>query len=242
MRALLVFACACGAALAQEAAKPLTAEQVIEKSIAASGGREAIAKISSTVGKGAVDVTFAGATASLEFYAKAPNKRLIVTELAGFGTFKNGFDGTVSWADDPQGGLREITGAQLEQTRRESVFNAALKWKEMYPKVELKGKEKVGEREAYVLVLTPGAGKPVTQYYDAETFMLARQVSTQVTEQGEMEIIADFSDFREVDGIKTPFQIKQILPMGDVVIKFTEMKNNVAIEDAKFSKPVKAGH
>jgi outer membrane lipoprotein-sorting protein len=236
MKALLsvVLACA-GAAWAQD----MTAEQVIEKGIAASGGREAIGKITSRTAKGNVDVTFAGITAPMEIFAKAPNKMVSITTVEGYGIIKNGFDGTVGWSDTPEAGIQEFKGERNEEAKRNATFNGMLNWKELYEKAELKGKEKVGERDAYVLVLTPNVGKPVTQYYDASTFELIRQVQTSITDQGETEIRSEFSDYKDIDGVKAPMTIKQTIPMGDLIIKMTEVKHNVEIEDAKFTKPAK---
>ncbi len=230
-----------GIAGAQEPGKPagMTAEQVIEKAIQASGGREAIEKLTSTVAKGTADITWAGISASTEFYAKAPDKQMTITTLEGYGQVRQGFDGKVAWIENPESGLQELTGEMAEQAKRQAVFNAPLKWRELYPKAELKGKEKVGDRDAWVLVLTSTAGKTVTQYVDAENFLMLRQLMTQQTSQGEMELQADMSDYREVSGVKVPFLIKQTLPPGDIIIKFTELQNNVPIDDAKFAKPSK---
>jgi outer membrane lipoprotein-sorting protein len=241
MKALLIAALVCtGAAVAQDA-KPagLTAEQIIEKSIEASGGREAMAKIKSTAIKAEVDVTFAGMKATAEIYSKEPNKRLMVQNIDGFGQIRQGFDGTNGWADDPQGGLRDMAGEELEQMKIQAEMHGELKWRELYPKVEVKGKEKVGDREVYVLALTNKAGKTTTQSYDAENFQVLRQVTTAVTPQGEMEIKTELSDYRMTDGVRMPFQLKQSMPMGDIVIKFIDVKHNVDIEDAKFAKPSK---
>lgn len=230
----------CAGAFAQEAAKApdLTAEQILDKSIDASGGKAAHEKITSTVAKGTVDITFApGASATTEIYAKAPNKRLTVTVVDGYGEIRQGFDGTIGWSEDPQGGLRDLSGDELEQTKRSADIHAALKWREIYPKVELKGKEKVNNRDAYVVILTPKTGKTVTQFIDAETFLPSRVVTTVVSPQGEFETKTELADYRDVDGIKVPFQITQTIPMGDLIIKFTEMKNNVPVDDAKFVKP-----
>jgi hypothetical protein len=52
-----------------------------------------------------------------------------------------------------------------------------------------------------------------------------------------MDVQADFSDYRDVDGVKTPFRITQTLPAGELVLKISEVKNNLEIDDAKFRKP-----
>lgn len=216
---------------------PLTAEQVLEKSIAATGGRERIEKITSTLAKGTLEIGPQHMHAAIELYAKAPAQRLIVTTIEGFGEVRQGCDGKMAWSQDPGRGLRELEGAERDAILRECAFNAELKWRELYPKVALGGKEKVGEREAYKIVMTPASGKPVTRFFDAETFLLLRQVSRRDTAQGPLEIQADMSDYRDVDGIKLPFLTKQTMPIGEVTIQLIEVKNNVALEDARFAKP-----
>src|ERR1017187_9859514 len=93
--ASLVFA---AAAPAQQPAKPaLTAEQVIEKSIAATGGRKPIEKISSSYAKGLMEVPASEARGIIERYAKAPDKQFAGTNLGGGGESRQGFDGRVAW-------------------------------------------------------------------------------------------------------------------------------------------------
>ncbi len=47
----------------------------------------------------------------------------------------------------------------------------------------------------------------------------------------------EYSDYREVDGIKISFGVKELTPGQEVIIRLTELQNNVAIEDARFAKP-----
>jgi len=214
-----------------------TAEQIIEKSIEASGGRKNLEKLTSTVAKGSMEIGEQHAHSTLEVYTKAPNKRLIVTDIEGFGEVRQGYDGQVAWSQDPSRGVRVLEGAELADVQRDATFNAELKWRELYPKVELTGKEKVGEREAYVIRLAPSSGKPVTRYYDAENFLVLRQISTRETPQGPVEIQVDLSDYRDIGGgVKGPFKIKQTMPVvGEILITVTEAKTNVEIDDARFS-------
>ncbi len=239
MRALIVAAAVCAfGASAQETKKAeMTADQVIEKSIDAAGGRAALEKLTSTYAKGSMEMGAMGMHGTIEYYSKAPNKLLVVTTIEGMGEMKQGFDGQIAWALTPQG-LVDITGPQLDAMKRQATFNRELKWREMFPKVELKGKEKVGDKDAWVVVMSPAAGEPVTQYYDAASFLLIRQNAKHETPQGQLEITTDFSDYRDLgNGMKAPFQLTQKMPMGEMVTKISEMKNNVPIDDAKFTKP-----
>jgi len=215
----------------------LTAEQVFEKSIEATGGRKALENLTSFVAKGTLEMVGMPVAGDIEVYAKAPNKRFIITAIQGYGDAKQGFDGQVAWTEDPLQGLSELSGEALAITRRESTFNAALKWHELYQKVDLKGKQKLRDREAYIVELTPADGKTVTQYYDADTFLLQRVDMESPTMQGLALVQTRLSDYRDIDGIKFPFTISQDLPTGEVVVKYSEVKLNVEIEDARFTKP-----
>ena len=241
MRAVIITAgliCAMCAAAQETPGPALTADRIIEKSIEAAGGREAMEKLTSTMSKGTMEFTAQGMHSTVEFYAKAPNKRLIVMNMEGFGEVKQGFDGTVAWSSNPAQGVTEVTGEALANVKRDAVFNDALKWRERYTKAELKGKRTVGGREVYAVEMTPKAGSPVTNYYDAETFLLVGFSGMGSTPQGPTEIRTEMSEYREIgDGVKAPFRVKQIMPAGEIVMKYSEIKNNIDIDDARFSKP-----
>ncbi|MEK7404137.1 MAG: hypothetical protein AAB225_03430 [Acidobacteriota bacterium] len=233
---LLAFQSAAAQAPAPKA-PTLTAEEIVERSIEATGGRDARQKMTSTIAKGTLEIPAQGGQAPMEFYAKAPNKRFFMTSVDGFGDIKQGFDGEVAWSERPDQGLRVLEGVELAQAKREASFNAELKWREIYKKVELKGKEKVNNREAYVVELTPDSGRPLTRYYDVESFLLLRQDSVQETPQGPVSVQALMSDYRDVGGIKVPFRVEQRAAEQTVIIIVTEVQNNVEIDDARFAKP-----
>src|SRR5262245_19608260 len=162
----LLFATA-GAAFAQE--KPQTAkapeantakatsaeptvDQILDKYEKAVGGRQAMEKITSRVTKGTFELSAMGLKGDIEIYAKAPNKSLSVQNVSGVGEILDGYDGKVAWSKNPMMGLREKDGAELGAVVRASDINASLRPRQLYPRLELKGKEKVGNREAYVFL------------------------------------------------------------------------------------------
>ena len=228
------------ASSAQEAAKPaITIDELMEKSIKAAGGREAALKVTSLAASGSIEIVAMGASASTEMLAKAPNKRLTVTVVDGYGEIKEGFDGTAGWATEPQNGLVDLTGDRLASAKREAVFNGDLNWKEIYPKSEVTGKEKVGERDCWVVKMRPADGKPATRYYDAETFLLVKAVITADTPQGPADVAVELSDYKDIGvGLKLPHTMKINMPgIGDLITRYKEYKVNPEIDDAKFAKP-----
>jgi hypothetical protein len=54
---------------------------------------------------------------------------------------------------------------------------------------------------------------------------------------GRMPTQIDYADYREVDGVKTPWRWTLARPNGRFTIQLKEVKNNVAIDDAKFARP-----
>lgn len=225
---------------AQDAPKAsITADEIMEKAIQATGGRGALSKMTSLVGTGSMEIVAMGGKATTEMYAKAPDKRLTVTKVEGYGDIMEGYDGKIAWSQEPQNGLVELSGERLANAKRDSQFNGELKWKELYPKAEVTGKEQVAGRDCWVLKLTPADGKPVVRYYDAETFLMAKVIVTTETPQGPADIPVEFSDWRDLgNGVKGPFTMKVTLPgIGELITKYAEMKYNVEIDDAKFAKP-----
>jgi zinc protease len=214
-----------------------TVEQIIEKSLQASGGKAAHEKLNSRVAKGQFDIPSMGAGGPFESYAKAPNKVKTVITIDGFGVVEQGYDGTVGYSSDPQSGFREMTGEELITTKRDADFYSNLKMKEYYPKMTLRGKEKVGDREAYVIDAVPTEGSPEVFFFDVQSGLLVANETMRETPQGKMKVKVYMEDYREVDGIKMPFTIRQDTDALSFVIKFTEIKHNVPIEDAKLKKP-----
>jgi zinc protease len=227
-------------ASAQDAPKPsITVEEIMEKSIQATGGKDNLQKMKTIIATGTMEIVAMGGTASTELYSKAPNKRYTFTNVDGYGEIKAGFDGTIGWSSEPQNGLVQLKGAQLATAKRDATFNGALFWKELYPTSEVVGKQKVGDRDCWVVKLTPAEGTPVTHFYDVETGLLAKMVATADTMQGPAEIGIKVADYKDLgNGVKFPFTMTIDMPgIGDLITKYKEIKVNAEIDDAKFAMP-----
>jgi len=213
-----------------------TIDQVLDKYVEALGGKAAIQKATSRVAKGTFELPEMGASGTLTIYAKAPNKTLVVVDVPGFGIIKQAFDGTIAWEDNPQSGLTEKSGAGLATAKRDATFYRELELKGLY-KWEIKGKQKVGDQDALMLVATPDQGAVETWYFDATTGLLARVDAERESPQGTALIQSSFKDYRDVEGVKTPFRIEQALPGMTIITKLDEVKQNVDIPDSQFAKP-----
>ena len=82
----------------------------------------------------------------------------------------------------------------------------------------------------------PG-GRRWRLYFDKNSGLLVRLVRYAETPVGRNATQIDYADYREMDGVKSPFRWTLSRPNGRFTIQVKEAKNNVAIEDAKFVKP-----
>src|ERR1041385_125265 len=86
-----------------------TVDQILDKYVAAIGGRAAVEKVTSVSAHGRIDVPDANLTGTVERLQKAPDKALTRIAFDGVGEQLEGFDGSVGWATDFQGASRVKT-------------------------------------------------------------------------------------------------------------------------------------
>jgi hypothetical protein len=240
---------AASAALTLWAAPSLaqTADEIIEKHIAATGGRAALSKVTSRVTTGVIAIItpIGELKGDIELYQKTPNKTrtLVKLDMSGIGGGQmvndQRFDGTTGHIIDTVQGNREISGEQLEAMKNGGFPTPLLRYKDTGTTAVLNGREKVGDRDAFAIQLTPKAGPAIRAFIDAESFMLVKTIITVNVPQlgGPIDQVVEFSDFRDVDGVKIPFVTKSTNPVQTITSSVKDVKHNVEIDDSLFAKP-----
>jgi hypothetical protein len=222
-----------------------TADEIVEKHLAALGGRGALGKLTSRHSIGTVTIaTPDGQLAGpIELFTKLPNKSRISMQLdlSDMGVTEKmlaeqRFDGASAWALNSLQGDSEITGNRLDNLRNNVFPSALLSYKSAGTKLELEARTQHAGRDVIVLVATPKAGSVVRLFLDAETYLLVRTVSKVDFPQagGEVEQTSEPSDYRTVAGVKVPFQIVNSTPTQTATIKLTKVEHNVPMDDAIF--------
>ena len=181
---------------------------------------------------------------TIEVLNEAPNKTrsLVKIDLSSVGggslVVEERFDGTSGYAMDTLQGNGAITGSRLENLRNAIFPSPFLDYKQRGTKIELAGKETVGDRDVFALIMTPASGPAVRLSIDAATYLPVKvAVTVDLPQVGSVEQTFEFSDFRDVDGVKVPFALKGMTGAQSFSIVFSKVEHNVKIDPALFVKP-----
>jgi len=214
-----------------------SADEIFSKYAAALGGQTVIDKLKSRTAKGTITQAN-GNSLQFELSQAAPDKfYLLVTTPQG--TIERGFNGQVGWEKTARG-VREITGTELVNFKLANGLFTLLKLKEQYSKPPRVRKDKLGDRDVYIVDGTTMDNRRMRLYFDATSGLLLRRTTSMQTMIGIIPDQIDLEDYREADGLKIPFTLRAAaLEVGNPTSTrtFTELKLNVPVDDSKFNMP-----
>jgi hypothetical protein len=211
-----------------------TVEQVLERYVASLGGADAIAKIRSRVETGSATVE--GKSTRVEIFTEAPDKWALVRHVAE-GESASVFDGKNGWFGIAGHAAREMHAGDLEAARMDADLQFALHVQEMFPELRVEYPERVGEREAYVL-LGAREGRPAAKFYfDEASGLLVRVIRYADSVLGLNASEVEYGDYRYVDGVKAPFRVTRVALGERLAIEIEDVRQNVEIGAGRFGKP-----
>jgi hypothetical protein len=218
-----------------EAKPPLpTADQLLDKYLAAIGGAEKLQKITSRVQKGTLNA-FGDQHFPVDIYSKGPDKRDSVMHLKN-GDSITAFDGKQGWLSIP-GRVHMMSAAENDAVRIDADLYFPAHLKTLYQKFSVDPGEKIDGHDTY-LVVGESEGKPPLQLYlDKESGLLLRLVRFAETALGRNPTQIDYADYREADGVKIPFRWTLSRPGNHFTIQIDQVQQNVPVDDSKFVAP-----
>jgi len=220
-----------------------TPDQVFDKYLEALGGAQRLATLTSWVSTG-VSVGYAGLGGNAVFntYAKAPNQHATLITFRDNPQRPNSvwaFNGRQGWIKTPRGLLQdyELVGDELDGQRFEAqlAFPGQIKqiltgWRVGLPRI-------IGDRSYTVVQGNGPRGFLGTLYFDRDTGLLKRVVRYGPSPIGRVLTQLDYGDYREVSGIKFPFEVTFSWLDGRYTAKLSNVQVNVPIEDGRFGQP-----
>ena len=228
-----------GEPIAQAPGQP-PAERVLDKYLQAVGGSDKLCAITTLVAKGAYRGFDDQDKSAVEIFAKAPGQRTtVVHTLSGDSTTT--YDGREGWIAAPDVEkpmpVFPITGQELDGVKLEvelwfpsRIKQALTKWRVGAPAV-------LGDREVMVVQGNTASGATATLCFDSETGLLVRLIRFSESPVGRIVTQVDYSDYREVSGVKMPFRWTVSWLDGRSTFELTEVRANVPIEAGRFARP-----
>ena len=225
-------------AIIEQAPNAPKADEILDKYIQAIGGAQRVAALRSYVAKG----TSAGygpenEPRPLEIYSRAGQRTTIIRTSGGDNTTT--YDGTSGWIAAPFRPVavlalspQEVDGLKLEADLAlpAGIKKALSNWRVGLATV-------IDDKEVQVVQGSTARGGTATLYFDTETGLLVRHVRYNDSPVGRISRQTDYSDYREVAGVKMPFKWTDTWLDGRDVVELTDVQPNATIDAAKFAKP-----
>jgi Protein of unknown function (DUF620) len=239
IKGVLLLAACCAWALMQSAhAQGLPkGEEIVDKSLAATGGKEAYEKCKNRVAKGSMELAGLGVKGNLTIYAAGPNKTYVEVDLPGVGKIEEGCDGAVAWSNNPATGPRLKEGAEKTSALRQADFDGEVNWRKHYKKAECVGDADVEGKACYKLQMTTSDDQVKTHYYDKSSYLLLKATGTEMSPNGNLTVENLLSDYKKVDGLLIPFKTRQKVLTQEIVITLDKVEHNVKLPENRFDLP-----
>lgn len=218
---------------APEAPK-VTADQIVDRYVAAVGGADAARAVSSRVETGSI--LAGGHESPIEVIAKAPNKRISIMRMPN-GESITAFDGRIGWLGNTGRPVREMSTAEADAAGLDADFTLALDLKTVFNELRVGRPEKVGDIQCQTLLGVRPGQPPVRLFFDEKSGLLVRMVRFAETPLGRNATQIDYADYRAVDGVQVPLRWTLARPNGRFTIQIKDVKQNVPVDDSRFAKP-----
>jgi hypothetical protein len=210
----------------------ITSKTVISSYIKATGGEKALKAVKELKIVRSAESQYG--KINLTTLQKAPDKYLMMVMIGPMLVQKRVFDGTKGKETTMQG-KKEITGDELEELKAEAVLNQEMQYEKSGYKLNLKGIEAINGNDAYVLEVENPKGKKSTEWYDLKSGFKVRTSATENTPQGPVIQIADYSDYKDMNGIKYPGVISTTIGPMPIKLTLESVEVNKGIKDTEFS-------
>ena len=236
-------------------------QSILDKFIEASGGAQKLAGLTSFVARG-TSVGFGGfgGGGDVEIDAKFPDKRatiIIFKAETNRGDQIRTYDGKTGWVRTPLNvvGEYQLSGSDLDGYRFDAQLSFPGQIKQILTNIktgpptsitDLPGPSSqtslqdvaLGQSHSVDVVQGTGSrGLLVTLFFDRDTHLLLREIRYGAGPIGRVPTQIDYANYRDVNGIKLPFQITYAWLDGRDSIVLNDIKTNVPIDDKKFGKP-----
>jgi len=208
-------------------AAEMTADDLISKYLAATGGEQNVRALKSMTMKGTMFAQ--GQSLELKVSYVIPGKSYMEIGMGGVPMQTISTNGKDAWMKHPMAGNVYLSGKEKEDAMRQANLFPLLDYKKSGAKVKYLGEDLVKGVKAYKLEYV-GADKDTAVYFfDATTFLAVKEKSNDAT--------VVMSDYRKVANIMIPYKVNVQAGTQSMMMTIDTITVNAAIPDSLFVMP-----
>ncbi|KQC30904.1 M16 family metallopeptidase [Flagellimonas eckloniae] len=203
-----------------------TVESILEKYIEVIGGKEKLESVESYALSAEAEMQ--GMKLELEMKKTTKDQFMQDVKVMGNSMQKQVLDGDKGYMV-AQGQRKDLSPEEIERIKEESAAFPELNYL-VAGNISLEGIEAIGDKKAYKLNITDKK----SSFYDIETGLKLQEVSTEEVQGQQMANTLQFSDYKEVSGIKFPFKLNQTMGPQNFEFIVKEIKVNEGVSASDF--------
>jgi len=173
-------------------------------------------------------------------FARAPAQRTTIVHVPA-GERTTTYDGRNAWvavppADTPVP-VVTLAGGDLDSAKLDAEFSFPQGIKKAFGEWRVGLPATIDDREVQVVQGTAAGGSLVTLYFDPRSGLLVRSMHHADSPVGRLPTQTDYSDYREVAGVKMPFRWTVTWLDRRSTIQLSDVQTNVPVDAARFARP-----
>jgi len=213
--------------------KAQTADEVIDKHVAAIGGKEKWKQINSMLLDGQIEVQ----GLEIPFTMQAVNGKgtRVDAEFQG-SKFIDITTPTHGWSQNPMAGKTSRQPLSADELKAKlddlDIQGAFVDYKAKGSTVEFLGKDEEDGNEYYKVKLTTKNQVETTYYFDMKTYLIYKQETTAKQQGQDVKVTIKNYDYQDTDfGVKVPFKVDQ----GGMVMVTKKIVTNPTVDEKIFT-------
>jgi photosynthetic reaction center cytochrome c subunit len=218
-------------------------DEVIDKYLRAIGGPQRLSTLTSYAATGS-SIGFGGfgGGGRVEIFGKAPDQRSTIIKFPdapGRDASVRSFDGKIGWIKTPLSVLGEyqVSGSELDGARLDAQLAFPSQIKQVLKNMRTLDSETIDGKDCDVVQADGQRRMFITLFFERSTGYLIRSIRYGPSPIGRIPTQVDYSDYRDVNGIKMPFRFTFTWLDGRDAFQLSQIQANVPIDSAKFGRP-----
>jgi photosynthetic reaction center cytochrome c subunit len=212
-----------------------SAAAILDRYFQAIGGVPALRKISSEVEKGTMELSH-GVQFPIEIAWKQPDLRSVRVQYPN-GDSLEVENGDAGWSLVPGRPLHSMSASEAAAARTEANPAFLARLTQTFSKLEMRPETQIAGHPVSVIRASNPNQAPVKLYFDKQSGLLVRLLRYVDSPLGRNPTQMDYSDYRDVAGVRLPFRWTAAQPQGQFTVQLGEIQVNVPIDNSRFNKP-----